>query len=401
MFNEFIYLLKDYGVPVSFQYVIDFYKGLEKGLAPDLDKLLKFSRLTFVKKLEHQDAFERAFALYFMGIDIPNISKDDRALFGTEQFKKWLDKEIKAGRITHQWSLSEKELMKRFWETLRQQMEEHHGGKKWIGTDGYSPFGHSGKSERGIRVYGESTHGSAIAVIGDRRFAEYSYSATLSAGNIRQALDALKHMLPKGPRDDLNLDETIYRTAKNAGEIELVLQRMMRDKIKVILFLDSGGYSMNSYLPLTRRLFSKIKDRFRDLKVYHFHNCIYGHVLPEEMQKRPWNQRRVYNTDRILKEDLETRVLIVGDATMSPGEITSIYEHCPGHMLGETETGKVWLNRIRERFKYSVWLNPISKPYWSKHHGLESRTIIGNIFHMEDLTLQGIKNAVEYLNSKR
>ncbi len=296
MLTDFFYLLIEYGVPISFKYVMDFHEGLEKGLVADMGTLFTFARLAFVKRVEHQDAFERAFAKYFKGIDIPAAAKGDSSLLETEQFKAWLQREIATGTIRSRWSLSDQELMRRFWETLSKQLEEHHGGVKWIGTGGYSPFGHSGSSERGIRVYGESSHQSAFAVIAERRFADYAGSATLRAENMRQALDSLKDMTHSGPSTEIELEETVYRTAKAGGELELVLEKELRDRIKVLLFLDSGGNSMTSYLPLTRRLFARIKDRFKDLKVYHFHNCIYGNVLSEEMLSRPYSERRVHKT---------------------------------------------------------------------------------------------------------
>ena len=399
MLTDFFYLLKEYGVPVSFKYVMDFQEGLKKGLVTDMGTLFTFTRLAFVKRVEHQDYFERAFAKFFYGIDIPAAAKRGSSLLETEQFKSWLQKEIVAGSINSKWSLSDQELMRRFWETLSKQLEEHHGGGKWIGTGGYSPFGHSGSSERGIRVYGESSHQSAFAVIAERRFADYAGSATLRAENMRQALDSLKDMTPSGSSTEIDLEETVYRTAKSGGELELILEKELRDRIKVLLFLDSGGNSMAPYLPLTRRLFARIKDRFKDLKVYHFHNCIYGNVLSEEMLSLPYMQQRVHQTAAILRgADLATRVLIVGDARMAPEELLSTVERRPGNLLYEPETGIVWLRRLADRFKYCVWLNPVSKEKW---YGNSSIEIVRAVFHMEELTLNGIKNAIEYFRTRK
>ncbi len=348
LFSSFFYLLKDYGVPISLQYIIEFYEGLKKGIAPDLDRLFTFARLIFVKKLGHMDAFERAFALYFYGIDIPS-STDNLSLFYSKPFQEWLKREIEEGRISREdlyWNLSMQELLKRFWETALKQMEEHHGGGRWIGTGGYSPFGHSGYAQRGIRVYGESRNFSALKVIGERRYVDYSSESTLRAENIRQALEPLKYMVPEGPSTLLNLDETIYRTAKNGGEVELVFERELQDKIKLILLLDNGGYSMDPHIELTKFLFSKVKERFKEVKTYYFHNTIYGEVFLD-----PPRIKR-YKTTNLLGEDPEARFLVVGDASMAPEELMSPYgfiEYDGG--IDDKDPSILWLTKLREYFK--------------------------------------------------
>jgi len=411
MFTNFFYLLREYNVPVSLQHVIEFYEGLEKGLAPDMNKLFTFTRLTFVKKVEHADAFERAFAYYFYGIEFPSefSGRSDLSIMETKQFKEWLKHQIKRGDLPRncQLSMPSEELIRKFWETLLEQTEEHHGGWHWIGTGGFSPYGHSGFSERGIRVYGKSKNRSAIKVIGERRYINYASSSNLRADNIRQAFEPLKHIVPEGPKTSLNIDETIYHTARNGGEIELIFEQELRDKINVALFLDNGGWSMDPYVDLVGLLFSKAKDRFKDLKTFYFHNCIYDKIFTDPERKNS------YSTSKFLEADLETRVLIVGDATMAPEELLD--KHGSIEYIPDVENsrrlyvnidrngapGQVWLKLIRQRFKYSAWLNPIPKNYWDETHGSETIRIIRDIFHMEDLTLNGIKNTVEYLNAQK
>ena len=396
MFTNFFYLLREYGVPIGLQQVMEFYKGLELGLASDIDSLFTFARLVFIKKLEHFDAFERAFAFYFYGIEIPPASKEDLSLLGTKPFQEWLEREISLGNLTWEdfyHNLSKEELIRRFWETVLEQQEAHHGGGRWIGTGGYSPFGHSGISRRGIRLYGASRNRSAIKVIGERRYMNYASSSTLKAENIRQALEPLRNMVPEGPPTVLDVDETIFQTAKRGGDIELIFDRELRDKIRVILLLDNGGVSMLPYVGLTRLLFSKVRDRFRDLRFFYFRNCIYGNVFidPPRMKKYP--------TMKLLEESPETRVLIVGDAAMAPEEL--LYPHgAIEYGVDDKEAGITWLERIRNRFKYSVWLNPIPKDQWETVYGNETISTVRGIFNMEDLTLGGIKNTVEYLNSR-
>ncbi len=396
MFNNFFYLLREYGVPLSMQYVIDFYEGLEKGIASNLDEFFIFSRLIFVKKVEHMDAFERAFALYFYDIDIPQVAENDMELFNTKQFKDWLKKALERGDIpAKHWNMNREELMKKFWETVKKQMEAHHGGNRWVGTGGTSPFGHSGAPQPGVRVYGGGGNRSAIKVIGDRNYVDYSATNTLSGENIRQALNSLKHLKPSGAYSELNIDETIRQTSKNGGEIELIFDRQKLDKIEVILLIDNGGSSMSPFVDLTRLLFSKLQDRFKNFTTYFFHNTIYSQIYKDARRYEP------IRTIKLFERNPETRIIFLGDASMAPEELMYLqslsflqYDEAPS--ISSIE----WLKMIKNKFKHTIWLNPIPKSEWTDTYGCYTLNKIREIIHMEDLTLQGIKNTVEYLNSK-
>jgi hypothetical protein len=394
-FDEFILRLRDYGVPVSLTDTIDFYKGMERGLAPDLDSLFLFARLSFVRRVEHMDAFERAFAFHFYGVDLPRVAEGDPELFNTPQFKAWLREAIRQGELPPQaiWSFTPEELMKRFWETVRKQTEAHKGGSRWVGTGGNSPFGHSGNAKGGVRVFGEGGNRSALKVIGERRYVDYSDATSLKGENLGQALATLKNLVPAGPRDLLDLPETIYRSAKNGGEIELAFRRDLLDKIEIVLLIDNGGTSMLPHVPLTRLLFAKVRNRFKRADTYFFHNTVYGSVYKDA--------RRLVrlSTAELLKRPAETRLLIVGDASMAPEEL--VY---PGGSIyyGEEdqESSLAWLKRLRDRFRHAVWLNPIPKEDWESAYGRMTIRQIGEVFRMEDLTLGGIKRAVGHLSRK-
>ncbi|HEX2642028.1 MAG TPA: hypothetical protein VHU81_03480 [Thermoanaerobaculia bacterium] len=394
-FTDFVYRLRDYGVPASLTDTIDFYKGLEKGLAPDLDSLFLFARLCFVRRVEHMDPYERAFAFHFYGLDIPAVAEGDPELFYTKQFREWLQEAIRNGELppTATWSFSPEELMKRFWETLRQQMEEHHGGSKWIGTGGNSPFGHSGNAQGGMRVMGEGKNRAALKVIGERRYVDYSDSNTLKGDNLRQALASLKNLVPSGPRDQLDVDATVYQSARNGGEIDLVFRRDLLDRIEIVVLIDNGGTSMLPFVQLTRLLFGKIRDRFKRCDTYFFHNTIYGTVFKDD--------RRVQGlpTAELLRRNPDTRLLVIGDAAMAPEELLYPRGSISG-WVDDHEPSLVWLQRLRDRFTHSVWLNPVPKDAWSATYGRTTIQRIGEVFRMEDLTLGGIKKAVEFLNRK-
>jgi uncharacterized protein len=393
--DGFILRLREYGVPVSMTDAVDFYNGLERGLAPDLDSLFLFARLSFVRRVEHMDAYERAFAFHFYGLDLPRVAEGDPELFNTPQFRQWLKEAVRKGELPPHalWTLPPDELMKRFWETVRKQAEAHHGGSRWIGTGGNSPFGHSGNASGGVRVFGEGGRRSALKVIEDRRYIEYSDDTSLKSANLSQALTSLKSLKPSGPRDELDLDATIHESARNGGEIDLVFRRALLDKIEVVLLIDNGGTSMLPHVALTRLLFAKVRDRFKRRDTYFFHNTIYGSVYKDTQRRSP------LPTARLLQRSPETRLLILGDASMAPEEL--LY---PGGAItwgvDDQEPSLRWLEKLRDRFRHAVWLNPIPKETWREAYGRTTIKKIGEVFRMEDLTLGGIKRAVEYLNRK-
>lgn len=396
LFVEFVYLLREYGVSASLHDLLEFNRGIAKGLARNLDELFILARLSFVRRVEHMDAFERAFALYFYDLDIPPVAEGDMSLLRTKQFRDWLNQAIERGELPARakWDMKPEELIKKFWERLQEQTKAHHGGNKWVGTRGNSPFGHSGNAEGGVRVFGSAKGGSAMKVIGDRRYIEYAHTNALRSDNLRQALESMKHMKHVGPHSDLDLDETIRRTSKNGGEIELIFKREMRDRIKVVLMIDNGGYSMTPYVNLTRLLFSKLHDRFEDVETYYFHNTIYEKVWLDQ------RRIRAYPTEKLLQKKPEVRVVVVGDATMAPEELASPYGSISGFDLDDARPSLYWLNRIAGRFKHTCWLNPIPKERWTGNYGAWTLRQIREVFHMEDMTLGGIKGMVDFLSDK-
>ena len=393
--DPFIHRLRDYGVPASVTDALDFYRGLERGLAPDLESLFVFARLCFVRRPEHMDAYERAFLFHFYGIDVPRVAEGDPELLNTPQFREWLKAAIRKGELPPQavWSFPPGELMRRFWETVRKQMEAHHGGGKWVGTGGNSPFGHSGNAKGGVRVFGGGGGRSALKGIGERRYVDYADSNTLSGANLAQALARLKSLQPAGPRDQLDLDATIRESARNGGEIDLVFRRDRLDRIEVVLLIDNGGTSMLPWVDLTRLLFYKIRDRFKRADTYFFHNTIYGRVYKDPQRWVP------LPVSELLKRKPDTRLLFVGDATMAPEEL--LYGRGAIDYLAEDdEPSLAWLERLRDRFRHSVWLNPIPKESWGEAHGRLTLHKIAEVFPMQDLTLGGIKRAVEALRGR-
>jgi uncharacterized protein with von Willebrand factor type A (vWA) domain len=387
----FVYHLQDAGIPVSVQYILEFYRALRQGLATSLDQLFVLARLVFVKRVEYYDVFEQAFASFFLGAEgtAPALSWEE--LIAGKPFREWLRNQLEQGLLTPE-ELREfdtEELLARFWETVLKQKGRHQGGNQWVGTRGRSPYGHSGHHAGGIRVYGQSLYGSAQKVIDDRRYINYSDQSSLSNENLRQVLTSMRSLRPLGPESELDIDETIAKTARNGGEIELIFRRELRNRLKLIVMLDNGGYSMTPYIPLVKTIFAKLRDMFRDVSFYYFHNCIYGTVYrdPPRSQSVKW--------EKLVSENKSTRLILIGDANMAPAELMAAYGSIEmTHTV--RKPGKEWLYELKTAFPVSVWLNPIRRSHWSR----ESVTIqqIGRIFRMEDLTLAGIKNAVSYLN---
>ncbi|MEJ5348773.1 MAG: hypothetical protein WHS46_08805 [Desulfosoma sp.] len=387
---DFIYGLRRAGIPVSVHYILEFYRGLRAGIARDLDRLFLFARLVFVKKVEHYDAFEQVFRQTFLG-DPSVLPEDWENLLKGKPFEEWLRREVESGRLPPEAlrQFDNEELLERFWRTVMAQDGQHHGGNTWVGTGGRSPFGHSGRHGGGLRVYGESVHGTAQKVIGARRYIHYSDETPLRSENLRQVLSTLKSLRPVGPETELDVDSTIERTAKNGGEIELVFQRELRNRVELIVLVDNGGYSMLPYMDLVKTVFSQIRDCFRDVRFFYFHNCIYGTVYADPQRRQP------VTWDKLLSAGKKTRLIIIGDANMAPAELMASY----GSIDPTTairKPGYVWLRELREAFPVSVWLNPIPRDHWVWNSSTIAR--IGQIFQMEDLTLGGIKSATSYLN---
>ncbi len=389
----FFYALQQAGIPISIKYILEFYRALTKGTASDMDRLFLLARLIFVKRVEHYDAFERVFASYFLGAAQGEAMPDWEELLAGKPFQEWLKEQMEKGLISPEElrEFDSEELLKRFWETALAQKEEHHGGNRWVGTKGRSPYGHDGLAGGGVRVFGRGLHGTAQKVIGERRYLNYSDDAPMRNENLRQILASMKSLRPAGPESDLDVDETIARTARNAGEIELVFRRELRNRLKLLVLIDNGGYSMDRYYTLVKTLFNRLGDSCRDVQFYYFHNCIYGTVYRDPPRTEPVKWETLVNQGKFM------RLIVIGDANMAPSELMASYGSISIDCT-ERRPGLDWLKELRTAYPASVWLNPIQRVFWDR----ESSTIrrIGLIFHMEDLTISGIKNAVAQLNAQ-
>jgi uncharacterized protein with von Willebrand factor type A (vWA) domain len=371
-------------------------KALSKGLIGSLDDFYTCSRAILVKSERYFDLFDQVFAHHFEGAELPDIEGLELDEMARALLDEWLkDPETLAQALGMDpetaAKLTPEELIEYFKARLKEQDGRHAGGSKWIGTGGTSPVGHSGYHPGGMRVGGVSRNKSAVKVAMDRRYKDYSKTGPLTQALIGEALKRLRNMRPAGPKDQINIDATIYRTMKNGGEIEIVFDRSLKDRLKVILAIDNGGWSMDPYIPVVQTLFNYARAQFKDLKTYFFHNTIY-----DTLWKDAARYRKPQKIDEFVRFDPETRLVLVGDASMAPYELMAT----DGSIHIEERSGRPSIERLRflsETFPYCVWLNPVPGRMWGY-----TRTImaIQDIFPMFELTLDGLDRAIARLMAK-
>ena len=396
MFIDFFYKLKQLGIPVSPTSFLTLQKALSKDLINSLDDFYTSSRTILVKSERYFDLFDRVFANHFEGADLPDFDEIDLPEIARAMLDEWLkDPKSLANALGIDEStlnkMSPEELIDYFLERLKEQKERHEGGSKWIGTGGTSPVGHSGYHPGGMRVGGVSRNKSAIKVAMERRYKDYSQDGPLTQSMIGEALKRLRHMTPAGPKDQINIDASIYQTMKNGGEIEIVFERRLKDKLKIILVIDNGGWSMEPYIPVVRTLFYYARAQFKDIKTYFFHNTIYSNVWED-----PQRFGKPMQIEDLVRLDPETRLIIIGDASMAPYELVARN----GSIYMNERSGIPSIERLKflaETFRHSIWMNPVPSDMW---HYTRTILMIKDVFHMSELTLDGLEKTVTHLMSK-
>ncbi|MGD8304298.1 MAG: hypothetical protein PVI55_17925 [Desulfobacterales bacterium] len=396
MFVDFFYKLKGVGIPVSPTSFLTLHKALDSGLVNSLEDFYTAARAILVKSERYFDIYDQVFAHSFQGADLPDPEGIELDEVARMMLESWLQNpeglaEILGMDESALMKLTPEELIEYFKERLKEQTEAHHGGGKWIGTGGYSPVGHSGYHPGGMRVGGVSGNKSAVKVAMDRRYKDYSLSGPLTSALMGEALKRLRNLVPFGPKDQVNIDETIYQTMKNGGEIEIVFDRSLKDRLKVILAIDNGGWSMDPYVPIVQTLFDYARAQFKDVQTYFFHNTIYGTLWKDTARyKKP------QPIDQLVRLDPETRLVIVGDASMAPYELMAT----DGSIHLEDRSGRPsieCLKLLAATFSHTVWLNPVSASMWDYTRTI---SVIREIFPMFELTIDGLEQAVSHLMQK-
>jgi uncharacterized protein len=398
VFTDFFFLLRFYGVPVTITEWLALMRALAMGLAPcGLDEFYAVARSILVKSETYFDQYDQAFAAMFHGIETQVDIEDEvwdwladplglRALSEAERAL------LEAGLA----NIDLDELRRAFEERLREQTEAHHGGSKWIGTGGTSPFGHSGFHPGGIRVGGESARRSAVKVAGERRYRGYRTDQEVGVRQFELALRRLRQLTSRneGVPDELDLDETVEETADNAGRLSLVWRKSRKNSVKVLLLMDVGG-SMHPYVRLCSQLFSAVNrsSHFKELRTYYFHNCVYDWLYADTS----CNMSDAVSTTRVMQElPGDTKLIVVGDAAMAPSELLS-RDGIIWWGMSNDEPGIEWLHRLRHHFDHSVWLNTIPESDWERTYGTVTIRKVHEVFPMFELTVDGLTAATKRL----
>jgi uncharacterized protein with von Willebrand factor type A (vWA) domain len=389
MLIDFFLHLKTKKLPVSTREFLTLLEALKEHVAENsIDDFYFLARTCLVKDETHYDKFDQAFGEYFKGVThIPGLEADIPEEWLKMLMQKHLTPEEKAKLEKLGWD----KLMEEFKKRLAEQKERHEGGSKWIGTGGSSPFGHGGYHPEGIRVGGPSAgNRTAVKVWENREYRNLDDTVELGTRNIKIALRRLRRFAREGAEDELDLDGTITGTARNAGWLDIKMRPERHNKVKVLLFLDIGG-SMDDHIKVCEEMFSAAKSEFKHLEYFYFHNCIYDHVWKDNRRR---HAERFPLWDVMHKYGEDYKVVIVGDATMSPYEILQ-----PGGSVeyANEEAGATWLQRMLDTWPRAVWLNPEPERLWDYRHSIEViRTIFAN--RMFPLTLAGLERAMRELN---
>ena len=380
-------------MPVSPTAFLTLHKALSMGMIASVDDFYTTSRAILVKSERYFDLFDQVFAHYFEGAELPDNDEVILDELARALLEQWLEDPIAVAEALGMdpealSRLSPEELIEYFKERLKDQTERHDGGNRWIGTGGTSPVGHSGYHPGGMRVGGVSRNRSAVKVAMERRYKDYAMQGPLTRSMMGEALKRLRHLRPWGPKDLINVDETIYQTMKNAGEIEIVYDRSLKDRLKVIIAIDNGGWSMDPYIPIVQTLFDYARAQFKELRTYFFHNTIY-----ETLWSDPGRFHQPYTLTEMLRRDPETRLIIVGDASMAPYELMSR----DGSLYVGTRSGRPsiqCLQALAQNFRHSVWLNPVAESRWPYTQTIQ---MITKIFSMYELSIDGLEKAITRL----
>jgi hypothetical protein len=391
MLVDFFMQLRQAKVPVTIREYLSLMEALDKQVAwGRVEDFYYLARLCLVKDESHFDKFDRVFAHYFKGVT--EIDEELKAHIPEEWLRRLTELVLTEEEKNQIEALGGFEkLMETLKKRLAEQKERHQGGSKWIGTGGRSPFGAYGYNPEGVRIGQDgSRHRRAVKVWDRREFKNLDGSVELGTRNIKVALRRLRHFAREGAPDVLDLPGTIRSTARNAGYLDLKMVPQLHNKIKVLLFLDVGG-SMDDHIKICEELFSAARSEFKYLEHFYFHNFVYESLWRDNQRFRAerndlWDVIHTYGPDY--------KLIFVGDASMSPYEITEMggsVEHY------NKEAGYVWGQRLLDAYKHAVWFNPVPQELWpyTQSIGMVRQIMGGRMF---PLTLEGLDQGIRLLS---
>ena len=390
MLINFFMTLKEERLPVSFTELFALLECLKKNIIfGNVDDFYHLSRLCLVKDEKNFDKFDIAFAKYFKNIQII----DEMALYQIPD--EWLRKQLESMLSDEEKAQIEalgglEKLMEEFRKRMEEQEKRHQGGSKWIGTGGTSPFGAYGYNPEGIRIGQDQGRNQRAVKVWDRRnYRDLDDSVEIGTRNIKLALRRLRKFARTGAVEELDMDDTISSTAKNAGLLDIKMIPERHNAVKVLLFFDVGG-SMDPHIKLCEELFSAARSEFKHLKYYYFHNFLYESVWTKSHRRHAETSSTFEIINKYTKD---YKVIFVGDATMAPYEITHVggsIEHY------NEEAGAVWVKRLADVFGHMVWINPTPKDYWEHSYSIETvRELLDD--RMFPLSVKGLEEAMTLL----
>jgi uncharacterized protein with von Willebrand factor type A (vWA) domain len=388
MLIDFFFTLKDARIPVSIKEFLTLLEALQKKIIDtSLDDFYYLARLTLVKDEAHYDKFDRAFGLYFKGIA---ANFDEKSQIPLDWLLQRMKRELNDEQRAQLEKFGYDKLMDRLAELLKEQKERHEGGSKWIGTGGTSPFGHGGTNPEGIRIAGKGGNRTAVKVWEERAFQDYDGEREIGTRNIKVALRRLRKFAREGAHEELALDATIHATASNAGFLDIKMQPERKNNIKVLMLFDVGG-SMDDHIERTEELFAASKTEFKNMEFFYFHNCVYDFVWKNNRRRQ---SERFDTWDILRKYPPDTKLIFVGDATMSPYEIV----HAGGSVeYNNKEAGSEWLTRFTNAFPKFAWLNPEPEGLWQYRQSIAIiRQLMNN--RMYPITIDGLERAMRALS---
>lgn len=388
MLIRFFYFLRQQQLSVSIQELITLLQGLCSAAAPvSIDEFYYLARLALIKDESLFDKYDKAFSQFY-GLLAKELAENNT--IPADWLIKTLERQLTDAEKAQLERLDLADLIERFKKTLAEQKERHAGGNKWIGTGGSSPYGHGGYHPQGIRIGGASAGNfSAVKVWEKREYKDYDDQVELGTRNFKMALRRLRRFAREGASTELDLPETIQSTAQHAGLLDIKMRPERRNTIKVLMLLDVGG-SMDRHIRQIEELFSAARSEFKHLDVFYFHNCPYEWLWRSNRRRF---EERVPTADILAKYNSDWRVIFVGDATMSPFEIT----HVGGSVeYNNTEAGSIWLQRFIDKWPKTVWLNPSKPDHWMYHQSiLLIRQIIED--QMYAVNVRGLESAMQHL----
>lgn len=386
LFGDLFYGLRTAGLPVGLNGWNTLMDALSRGaVAPDLTDFYYVARSLLVKSETYFDLWDQVFTAVFADGELPTAA--------AKELLDWLEDpkpmpELDPAALDAMEQMPLDKLRELFEKRLEEQDERHDGGNRWVGTGGTSPFGNSGANSAGVRIGGSGGSKSAIQIASMRMFQSYRDDRIIDTRAMAVALKKLRRLSRHEGEPELDIAETVEKTCRNAGELDLVLRPPRKNQARVLLLMDVGG-SMDPYVRLVETLFSAASglNHWRKLESFSFHNCPYETVYSKE-----FGGDGIPTGDLMRERPKKTFLIMVGDASMAPSELVERNGAINYYHRNETP-GIMWLHRLRKHFDRAIWLNPMPPRWWN---GWTTR-MIGELFPMFPLTTKGLEEGIDHL----